>query len=411
MNRDITILRDLAQQYAAAAAQPVQNERRALWTRHNSRKQTRPLVLATFGMWNVWCRAVFADERMQCRDPFYCGYERALRMLLFQDRIGDDSILEPWITVRAAVQGGWGKAWGVQQAHTMPGVEGGAWKFDPPIKAWRDVQKLTAPAHVIDEEATQREASRLHEAIGDILPINISRGPLCQNFLADISTDIAQLRGLEQLMIDMYESPRELHALLAFMRDGIIANQAQAERAGDWGLADQHNQAVPYCEELTPPAANVANQPRKNLWYFCAAQEFTLISPAMHEEFMLRYQLPIISAFGLSAYGCCEDLTKKIDMLRQIPNLRIIAVTPRADVRRCAEQIGTDYVMSWRPNPTDMVCCGFDEALIRRTIREGLAACKGCHVHVHLKDVETVEGAPERLAKWARIVRDVADAC
>ncbi len=41
-------------------------------------------------------------------------------------------------------------------------------------------------------------------------------------------------------------------------------------------------------------------------------------------------------------------------MLRQFPNLRNIVVTPRADVRRCAEQIGTDYVISWRPNPADM---------------------------------------------------------
>ena len=101
----------------------------------------------------------------------------------------------------------------------------------------------------------------------------------------------------------------------------------------------------------------------------------------MHDEFLLQYQLPIMSRFGLVAYGCCEDLTRKIDMLRQIPNLRIIAVTPRADVGRCAEQIGTDYVISWRPNPADMVCCGFDEARIRRILREGLAAARGAPVH------------------------------
>ena len=96
-------------------------------------------------------------------------------------------------------------------------------------------------------------------------------------------------------------------------------------------------------------------------------------------------------------------------MLRQVPNLRIIAVTPRADVRRCAEQIGRDYVLSWRPNPADMVCCQFDESLIRQTIREGLEACRGCRVHIHLKDIETVQGDPDRLARWVRIVREVAE--
>jgi len=36
-------------------------------------------------------------------------------------------------------------------------------------------------------------------------------------------------------------------------------------------------------------------------------------------------------------------------------------VTPLANVRVCAEQIGADYVLSWRPNPSDMVCCGYKE--------------------------------------------------
>jgi len=41
-------------------------------------------------------------------------------------------------------------------------------------------------------------------------------------------------------------------------------------------------------------------------------------------------------------------------MLRPIKNLRNIAVTPVADVQVCAEQIKDDYVISWRPNPTEL---------------------------------------------------------
>ena len=69
--------------------------------------------------------------------------------------------------------------------------------------------------------------------------------------------------------------------------------------------------------------------------------------PSDIEEFLLRYQLPILRRFGLTAYGWCEDLTHKIDMLRQIPNLRRIAVSPFAGVARCAEQIGADYALSF----------------------------------------------------------------
>jgi hypothetical protein len=81
-------------------------------------------------------------------------------------------------------------------------------------------------------------------------------------------------------------------------------------------------------------------------------------------------------------------------------------VAPLADVHACAEQIGTDYVASWRPNPTDMVCAGWDEARIRRIVREAGNAFRGGYMHVHLKDVETVQGDPSRFPRWVRIVRE-----
>jgi len=80
---DQEVLRALAERYAEIAALPVQEEKRRLWTDHLSLKPTRVPILATYGMWNVWCREVFADEAMACRDPFYRSYERTLRMALF----------------------------------------------------------------------------------------------------------------------------------------------------------------------------------------------------------------------------------------------------------------------------------------------------------------------------------------
>lgn len=407
--RDIRILRDLAKEYAEMAHKDIQNDRRDLWRSHCSLRRTRPPILATYGMWNVWCREVFGDHAMECEDPFCRGHERVLRMRIFQDSVGDDSILEPWITQDAAVVMPPDGPWGLKVENIASGMEGGAWKLDPPLKEWEDVRKLVSPHHVIDEEPTARNVERLQEAVGDILEVNVERGPAYQSFYADISYHLAQLRGLEQIMIDMFEAPEQLHTLLAFMRDGILTVHQEAEDAGDWSLTSQGNQAMTYCDELEAPRANSGARMRKDLWCFCSAQEFTLISPAMHDEFMLQHQIPIIEKFGLSAYGCCEDLTNKIDVLRQVPNLRQIGVTPVADVARCAEQIGTDYVFSWRPNPTDMVCCGFDEDRIRRIIRAGMEAAKNCHVHIHLKDIETVEGNPERLSKWVRIVRSITD--
>ena len=76
-----------------------------------------------------------------------------------------------------------------------------------------------------------------------------------------------------------------------------------------------------------------------------AAQEFTTFGPDMFEEFMFNYQKPILERYGLTAYGCCEDLTRKIGVIKKLRNLRRIAVSPFADPVKCAEQIGGDYVL------------------------------------------------------------------
>ena len=96
-------------------------------------------------------------------------------------------------------------------------------------------------------------------------------------------------------------------------------------------------------------------------------------------------------------------------MLRQVPNLRRIAIAPVADVARCAEQIEQDYVMSYRPSPTDMVGYGFDEDRIRGILKQDLEACRDSHVDITLKDVETVQSDPTRVGKWVEVTRQVID--
>ncbi len=406
--KNIDVLKKLAARYAEISALPVQEEKRILWTEHFSLKPTRVPILATYGMWNVWCREVFGDDKMECEDSFYRNFERDLKMRIFQHEVvGDDFIQEPWITIGAAVKGGWGNLWGVEETMHRSDVDGGAASYDPPLKSWDDVSKLRMTHHEIDEAATARNIEKLSEAVGGILPIDVQRTPAHIGFMADISTSINKLRGMEQFMLDMYESPEELHRLLAFMRDGILKNNQEAEDAGDFSLTSGQNQAMCYANGLERPRPNSGARKRKDIWGFCAAQEFTLISPEFHEEFMFQYQKPIYEHFGLVHYGCCEDLGRKIGMLRKLKNLRSIAVTPVADVRLCAEQIGTDYAISWRPNPTDMVCCGYDEDRIRRIIGDGLSACRGGYLHIHLKDVETVEGDPARLTRWVKLIREL----
>ncbi len=397
-------LRDLARRYVEICANDVQRERRRLWRRHNSLKPTRPLIYVRAFAWRE-----MPESQCVCEDPFLRGYEGFFRRHLLRDTFEDDSIFEPWVTLRAACQTPPGGIWGVpiRWIGRAPGMAG---VLDPPIREPEDAGKMVQARHVIDENATEERRSKLHEVMGDIIEINVDRGPIHQSWYADISTMLGQIRGLDQVMWDMMDRPDWLHEVLAFMRDGILKTHREAEQAADWGLCNHQNQAMSYAEELEDPRANIRGVSRERLWCFCASQEYAHVGPKLFWEFMLQYQLEIIRHFGLVAYGCCEDLTRMIPLLREhVPNLRRIAVSPMADVATCAEQIGSDYVISYRPSPSDMVGYGFDEERIRRILRRDLAVCRDKHVDITLKDVETVQEDPTRVPRWVRITREVID--
>ena len=179
----------------------------------------------------------------------------------------------------------------------------------------------------------------------------------------------------------------------------------EGEAGGDPRVCDHYKNAMPYALEIEDPDPD-KKASRKQLWHYMASQEYTCVSPEMQEEFLIKYQIPFAERYGLVAYGCCEDLTHKIKSLKAIPNLRRIAVSPFAKLEESAAEIGTDYVISYRPSPADMVSYDFSPERIKRILKRDLAICKGLHFDITLKDVETVERDPQRIAKWVALVKE-----
>ena len=402
-DNDLAILRDLAEQYMEMTADPRQDELRQLWRDHNALKPTRPLFWVRSGGFE---NEVPEITHRECEDSFYASYERFLRDQLWRSRLGDDTVFEPWLTVSASFKcSGWGLDGTTEMEH-----DGLSFKTTHyAMESLDDVETMRVPWHEIDEAATVENYEKLHDAVGAILPVDLDRTTCYRNWMADISSDLGAMRGIENFMLDMMDEPEKLHRVLAFMRDGIMKVQQEAEDAGDYGLSSHFNLSMPYSGDLPDPAPNARGRKRSELWNFTAAQEYTLVSPAMHDEFLLQYQLPIMAPFGHVCYGCCEDLTNKIDMLRQIPNLRRIGVTPTADLAKCVDQIGTDYAISYRPNPAQMVCVGFDEDFVRRELAAAMETARGTYMAISLKDISTIQSDPTRISRWAAIARELSE--
>ena len=154
LTRDTMRLRDLASRYKELCSDPVQDERRDLWRRHNSLQPTRPLIYTRAYAWAEMPESVCA-----CEDPLLRRYEGTLRNLLYWGSLNDDSVFEPWVTVPAVLQC---TGWGVDGTRHRSGDARGSFKVDYPMQELQDIDRLRMPWHEVDEERTR--------SVGPLLP-------------------------------------------------------------------------------------------------------------------------------------------------------------------------------------------------------------------------------------------------
>jgi hypothetical protein len=130
----------------------------------------------------------------------------------------------------------------------------------------------------------------------------------------------------------------------------------------------------------------------------------------MHWEFAVEHDLRWLARWGLTYYGCCEPLDRKIEVIRRIHNLRKISVTPWADTASVVEQVGSEYVLSRKPNPNVFARDAWNLDLARQQLVDFLDASRGCHRELIMKDISTVRYQPQRLWEWAAMAMEVAEA-
>ena len=71
-----------------------------------------------------------------------------------------------------------------------------------------------------------------------------------------------------------------------------------------------------------------------------------------------------------------------------------------------AEQLGRDYVMSIKPNPTYLAQARMEEHAARRELKDALEVSRGCWVELVMKDNHTHGGNPENASRWVEIARE-----
>ena len=401
---DRQVLRRLAGRVAELAARDVEQEKRRLWTAHNDlAAATRPLVFCDPE--NGWGE-IITDDQLASTAPLARDWEYRLRKEIFWgEQMRDDRVIEPCFNLMDIhTRTGWGLS---EVRHG--GQDGGAFNWEPPLKSLDDLGALRHQAIAIDHEATERRRQAAEAAFGDLLRV---RRRNSWYWSLGLTTDLIKLRGMEQMMMDMYDNPSGLHRLMAFLRDGTLALVDLLQRDGLYTLNNQGDYVgsggFGWTGQL--PAEGFDGTVRtQDLWCLQESQETVGVSPEMFEEFVFQYQQPIAERFGRLCYGCCEPINGRWHVVKRMKNLRRVSVSPWADRSKMAEMLGGDYVYSLKPHPGLLAAPSFDADAVRADARDALARARGCRLEIIMKDNNTICHEPRRVTEWVRIVREEID--
>ncbi len=399
--KDKTIVRELAKQYMQMACSEKQQKMNQRMKDTNDLKIVRPPVLLDE---IPWYQMNIDDElTCLCEDERARGIEYGFRIALYRwKHFRADTLFEPFYRVRMSYDS---TGMGISRDESILRTD----EYNNIVShSFRDVledeealEQMHIPEFTLRPDRDEANMNFFTDLLGDAMPVK-----LCGHDYLYFPPwdDIAFLRGVEPILLDMYDRPEYLHRIMKKFTDATTAKLDFIEQ-------NSHVDPTSCNLHCTPGyVSGLAEDGWKATWFRGMAQMFSTVSPEMHEEFEINYIKPIAERFAYTYYGCCEPLDNKIDVIKKISNLRKIGVSPWANVESSAEQIGGNYVYARKPNPAN-VAIRTDPEVIRREIEDTVKACQkyGCPCEFVLKDISTVSGKPENLIVWVETVSRVLD--
>ncbi|MEG2843536.1 MAG: hypothetical protein RR900_08610, partial [Ruthenibacterium sp.] len=350
---------------------------------------------------------------MQCKDADLRLLEWQLRKWIYHDaHFQDDYVIEPM--VRFDIPGeytgytyGDGKqryAWGIPIIGAD--ISKQAYHMQDYLSEPGNLEKLLAHEvdFLVDWPRYQTLSNLYQQALDGIIEVEFTLPYVV--LVQSLLIELVHLRGLSELMYDLYDNTEMLHAVMDHMSVSKAALLDRLEQ--EHRLFDNRSNiytgsgGLGYTMDRGAPSQKIM---LKDMWGFADSQEFSDVSPEMFEEFALQYQKRGLSKFGRACYGCCEPLDNKFDRIfAALPNVRRLSVSPWSNIEIAAENIGTRAVYSWKPNPAK-ICMGVDEEEVSALLQRLKKATSGqCYAEIILKDVRTCGGTPKHMQRFVEMV-------
>ncbi|MBM4085811.1 MAG: hypothetical protein FJ272_13565 [Planctomycetes bacterium] len=382
---DKAVLRELGKQIAEIAALPIQQKRQENHAAINRLERAKPTILIYQVPWHEM--DVDGELTLRTQDPFCQGIELNLRRTLYSwKHMPGDMVVGATISSPPAIRDtGFGIREQVDIARTDPKSDVVSRHFHIQIRSEDDLEKIKMPVVTHDPEATERLYQMRCEIFDGVLTV---RKCGTGSFWFAPWDEIVRWTGVDEVLMDMVMRPAYVHKIIDRMVTAWLCR------------LDQY------------VAQGLLSGPPSELWGVGAAQIFSAVSPAMHEEFALRHEARWFERWGKNYYGCCEPLDLKVDVIRKnIPRLRKISMSPWVDFDRAVQNVGDSLIFAWKPNPAVLATETWHPDAVRKDMEEKLRKARGCVVEIHMKDISTVRYEPQRLWDWARIAGEVTGEC
>ncbi len=409
---DRTVLRDLGEQLAEIAALPVHAERAAMWRDLNGLKRVRPLVWINEVPWHEM--DVDGELRLRTTTAWCRYHEWELRSLLYQwKHFPGDMVVEPTVFSPLVIHNtGFGIAENVDIVKTDDASDVVSRHFNFQIRDEEDLEKIETPVVAHDAVASEEHCQQLKEIFGGVLHVEKRGAPGFVTWFAPWD-ELIRWWGPQQALTDLVDKPDLVHKAMDRLVNAYLAMLDQWQDQNLLTLNNGYNRigsgGLGYTDELPQPDFEPSHVRVKDLWGHGAAQIFSDVSPRMHWEFALQYELRWLSRFGLTYYGCCDPLHRKMRMLEKIPNLRKVSMSPWINVDEAVATVGDRYVFSYKPSPAVFAEETWHLDKARRDLETVLTKAKAhdCIVEVIMKDISTMRHQPQRLWEWAAMAAEV----
>ncbi len=411
--RDKQVIRDLARKVAEIAGLPVHGEKRDMWIRLNRLDRVRPLIHVQAIDRSIWAELI-PDDELQTGDDFCREQEMALRRKIYcWENFPDDRVVDDIVICSIVIRGdSRSTGSGMRVDMRRPEMKFGAGFFKPTIEKESDIENIQTEHDVwIDWEETERNYERLCDLYDGTLRVE-KLGPCF--FWLSVMDKFMVWRGIQQMYMDLVERPGWIHEALERITVGHLNSLEQIEKLNVLSPGNGNRSlgsgGYAWTDQLPQPDFDGEHVRLKDLWARCATQIFTEgISPEMHDEFAVQYEKRLLERFGLSTYGCCEPLHKKMHVVRKIKNLRRVSMSPWVDVAEASAKVGKDYVYTHKPNPAIISMESWHPDLARAELRDAFEKTRENILEVNLQDIHTVRNEPHRLTEWNEIAMQLAE--